>query len=109
MVTNRERAAYKEMEDKMAQLLSVHIDSPASQDEATPGCPGRAPCPAMFSGKDLTWLKTWRDFESGRIYCWWGAPDKEALEDFFQSNDIPWEEIAEVKFTSPRDWAWRED
>jgi len=87
----------------MIHLLSVHNEGSAPAEEAGSGWP------ALVREGDVTWVKTWRDLESGKRYCWWGAPGKEALEALFRNLEISWEDILEVKFTTPRDWIGRED
>ncbi len=56
-----------------------------------------------------TWVKTWFNLQSGRRFCWWDAPSKEALEKIFQEHGVSWEDIVQVELTTPSEWRWRED
>lgn len=55
------------------------------------------------------WRRTWHNLELGKRYCWWDAPDREALEEVLKERGVPWEEILQVDLTTPSEWTWRED
>ena len=87
----------------MAHYLAVHYE------ESTPRERIEGRWIALARENRAIWLKTWYNFDLGKRYCWWDAPNKEALEEIFHDHGVPWEEIIEVEHTSPADWVSRED
>lgn len=87
----------------MAHLLTIHYEPGVSRGKI------ESRWVKLARERRATWIKTWFNLEIGKRYCWWGAPSKEVLEDIFRDHDVPWEEILEVKYTTPAEWIWRED
>ncbi len=55
------------------------------------------------------WVKTWYNFELGKRFCWWDAPNRSSLEEVFDDHKVRYDEIIKVALTTPADWRWRED
>ncbi len=87
----------------MAHFLTTHRE---------PGLPKqdmRTRWIALADERRAVWVKTWYNVESGRRFCWWDAPNKEALEAVFRDHGVSWEQIVQVQLTTPSEWRWRED
>ena len=50
---------------------------------------------------NIDWKLTYCDFEDHLFYCEWEAPDKEALEQVFESQNTPFDAIYPMKLL---DW-----
>ncbi|MFC1836220.1 nickel-binding protein [Thermodesulfobacteriota bacterium] len=87
----------------MPHYISYHHEPSVSPEEV------QSRWTDMASEQRAIWVKTWFNHDSGKRYCWWDAPKREALEAVFSDNEVPWEEIIEVEITYPSDWRWRED
>ena len=87
----------------MSHLLSVHHEPSLPREKL------EARWRRLAQERRAFWIKSWCNMDLGKRYCWWGAPSKEALEEVFHDHGVPWEEIVEVKFTTPAEWIWRED
>lgn len=87
----------------MAHLLSIHYEPSIPRGKLVERWR------RLARARNAFWIKTWFNMDLGKRYCWWGAPNKETLEGVFAAHDVPWEEIVEVKFTTPAEWIFRED
>jgi hypothetical protein len=91
------------MEEIMAYYLAVHDEPTTSGEKIETRWVGLA------AERRAIWMKTWYNFDIGKRYCWWDAPDRSALEEIFLDHGVPWEEILEVALTTPAEWWSRED
>jgi hypothetical protein len=91
------------MEEKMAYYLSIHYEPSVPREKVE----GR--WIELARERRALWVRTWFNLHVGKRFCWWDAPDKDALEEIFRDHDIPWDEIVQVEHTTPADWVSRED
>ena len=45
----------------------------------------------------FTWNQSWCDFDDQKHFCDWEAPSKEALEQAFQANNMPYDAVYPVR------------
>jgi hypothetical protein len=46
---------------------------------------------------DYTWKQSWCDFDDNKHFCEWEAASKEALEQAFQANNLPFDAVYPVR------------
>ncbi len=76
----------------MPRFIAVHT-LPHSEQELLGMLKEMAPqIPPGF-----TWKQTYCDFDSKKHFCEWEAPSKEALEQAFKANNLPYDAIHQVR------------
>jgi hypothetical protein len=91
------------MEKKMPHYLSTHYEPSVPREKL------ESKWADLAQERGGIWVKTWFNLQSGRRFCWWDAPSKEALRKIFQKHAVSWEDIIQVELTTPSEWRWRED
>ncbi len=87
----------------MPHYLSTHREPYVSREEL------ESKWIELAQERSGLWVKTWFNLQSGRRFCWWDSPSRDVLENIFRRHGISWEEIIQVKLTTPSEWRWRED
>ncbi len=77
----------------MAKFIAVHtMPKPANEAEAIQQAKSMPKLPPGFA-----WKQTYCDFDSHKFFCEWEAPSKQALEQAFKANKMPFDAIYPVK------------
>ena len=50
-----------------------------------------------FSETEVTWIRTYCDFDDNKFFCEWEAPAKEAIEKILKDLNIPFDGIYPVR------------
>ena len=80
----------------MPRFIAVHT-FPYSEQELMAMLKDMAPkVPPGF-----TWKQTFCDFDGNKHFCEWEAASKEALEQAFQANELPFDAIHPVRRFDP--------
>jgi hypothetical protein len=75
----------------MARFIGVHT-MPMTEEQAMAMTKNMPPLP-----KGFTWKYTYSDFQDGKFFCDWQAPNKETLEQLFKTMKIPYDGIYPVR------------
>ena len=76
----------------MSRFMAVH-SLPYSEQEMMGMLQEMAPkIPPEFK-----WNQSWCDFNDQKHFCDWEAPSKEALEQAFQANNMPYDAVYPVR------------
>jgi hypothetical protein len=51
--------------------------------------------PSMPAG--MSWKQTYCDFQDGKFFCEWEAPDKGSIEQGFKANNLPYDAVYPVR------------
>jgi hypothetical protein len=80
----------------MARFMAVH-SMPGTEQELISMLKQAAPkIPPGFK-----WVESYCDFKNHKQFCNWDAPSKEALEQAFKANKIPFDAVYPVKRLDP--------
>jgi hypothetical protein len=82
----------------MAKFIAVH-SMPGNEQELISMLKQAAP--QIPKGKGFKWVESYCDFTNHKQFCNWEAPSKEALEQAFKSNKVPFDAIYPVKRLNP--------
>ncbi len=75
----------------MARFMAVHT-MPMTEEQAMAMAKNMPALP-----KGVTWILTYGDFQNGKFFCDWEAPNKETLEQIFKANKVPCDGIFPVR------------
>ncbi len=75
----------------MPRFMAQHT-VPLTEEQAM----GLLDNPRLFT-EGVTWKLTYCDFDSGKFFCEWEAPSKEAIEAVFKSVQMPYDAIYPVR------------
>jgi hypothetical protein len=87
----------------MPHYLTIHEEPSATRKQI------EARWVKLAEERRAIWVRTWYNFEAGKRFCWWDAPDRETLEEIFKDHGTTWTDICKVKLTTPSDWRWPEE
>jgi hypothetical protein len=75
----------------MARFIAVHT-MPMTEEQAMEMAKNLPPTP-----EGVTWKQTYADFQTGKAFCEWLAPNKESIEQVFKDWKMPYDAIYPVK------------
>jgi hypothetical protein len=87
----------------MPHYLSIHYEPSVPKEKI------ESRWTNLAKERRAVWVKTWYGQDLTKRFCWWDAPDLETLEQIFRDYEIAWNEIVQVRLTTPSEWRWRED
>ena len=76
----------------MPRFIAVHTVPFAEEDlkNAAKALPSQLP-------PDVSWKLTYCDFADNKFFCEWEAPNKEAIEQVFKAQNLPFDAIYPVR------------
>ncbi len=75
----------------MARFIAVHT-MPMTEEQLMGMLKNLPPIP-----EGMTWKQTYCDFKDGKFFCEWEAPNKEAIEQGFKANNLPFDAVYPVR------------
>jgi hypothetical protein len=75
----------------MPRFIAVHT-MPMTEEQAMEMTKNLPPTP-----EGVAWKQTYSDFQDGKFFCEWLAPDKESIEQVFKDWKMPYDAIYPVR------------